>query len=257
VRPVEERNQALYLGLLDFRGTNIRGRQTSIAPVRFPNDFVETTCHIDLIKYDGVDFLSNGDTESSFAMDHNTVNQFTVDEVLITNGSRLESNTSLFRSDEIKRVRTLNSTVLSRDTFGLTYQVTAGELFEVNGCILDITGTGFQTPISVDAAKVLNTEFVGITDRPWDFTGSTELQVNAINSPITQALTFDLNPAKYYAHKIVDNVIGYSNTAPVAGTWTRGDRLYHLLASASSTEGFICVSSGTPGTWKTMGVTGA
>lgn len=47
--------------------------------------------------------------------------------------------------------------------------------------------------------------------------------------------------------------IGYSDSVPTTGNWARGDRLYHTNPSAGSYEGWVCVSSGTPGTWKTFG----
>jgi hypothetical protein len=34
---------------------------------------------------------------------------------------------------------------------------------------------------------------------------------------------------------------------------TRGERIYHDSPSASGTEGWVCVTTGTPGTWKTFG----
>lgn len=41
--------------------------------------------------------------------------------------------------------------------------------------------------------------------------------------------------------------------APTAGTWERGRRIYHATPSASGTEGWVCTSGGTPGTWKAFG----
>ena len=41
--------------------------------------------------------------------------------------------------------------------------------------------------------------------------------------------------------------------APASGTWRRGDRVWNTAPSASGTLGWICVTAGTPGTWKTFG----
>jgi hypothetical protein len=41
--------------------------------------------------------------------------------------------------------------------------------------------------------------------------------------------------------------------APVSGTWTRGDIFYDAEPSAGGFIGWVCVASGTPGTWKTFG----
>ena len=44
-----------------------------------------------------------------------------------------------------------------------------------------------------------------------------------------------------------------SNTAPTSGDWLRGDRIYSEVPSAGGNIGLVCVTSGTPGTWKTFG----
>ena len=42
--------------------------------------------------------------------------------------------------------------------------------------------------------------------------------------------------------------------APVAGTWARGDKVYDSSPSAGGNIGWVCVTAGTPGTWKEFGV---
>jgi hypothetical protein len=44
---------------------------------------------------------------------------------------------------------------------------------------------------------------------------------------------------------------------PVSGTWGRGDKIENPDSTAGGTEGWICVTPGTPGTWKTYGSIGA
>lgn len=41
--------------------------------------------------------------------------------------------------------------------------------------------------------------------------------------------------------------------APTTGTWRRGDRVYNRLPSAGGSVGWVCVTAGTPGTWKAFG----
>ena len=41
---------------------------------------------------------------------------------------------------------------------------------------------------------------------------------------------------------------------PTTGAWIRGDRIEQILPSAAGKIGFVCVTSGTPGTWKPFGV---
>lgn len=45
----------------------------------------------------------------------------------------------------------------------------------------------------------------------------------------------------------------YGDAAPVAGAWSRGDIVYIQAPSSGNFIGFVCVSGGTPGTWKTFG----
>lgn len=49
------------------------------------------------------------------------------------------------------------------------------------------------------------------------------------------------------------NHVGYVASIPTTGTYKRGDRLYNLSPSASGFIGWVCVTTGTPGTWKTFG----
>jgi len=44
-----------------------------------------------------------------------------------------------------------------------------------------------------------------------------------------------------------------SNVAPTSGNWKQGDRIYIETPGAGGTIGLVCVTSGTPGTWKTFG----
>jgi hypothetical protein len=44
---------------------------------------------------------------------------------------------------------------------------------------------------------------------------------------------------------------------PTTGTWAQGDILWNVTASAGGFAGWICVTAGTPGTWKTFGAISA
>lgn len=46
--------------------------------------------------------------------------------------------------------------------------------------------------------------------------------------------------------------VGYSTAAPTGGTWKRGDICWNTTPSAGGTPGWVCVTAGTPGTWKAM-----
>ncbi|WP_367645907.1 NosD domain-containing protein, partial [Paenarthrobacter ureafaciens] len=46
---------------------------------------------------------------------------------------------------------------------------------------------------------------------------------------------------------------GYGSAAPASGTWARGSTIWNTAPAASGAVGWICVTAGTPGTWKTFG----
>ena len=49
----------------------------------------------------------------------------------------------------------------------------------------------------------------------------------------------------------------FGSGAPGSGTWARGDVIYDTTPSASGFIGWVCVTAGTPGTWKTFGAISA
>lgn len=50
---------------------------------------------------------------------------------------------------------------------------------------------------------------------------------------------------------------GIGSAAPVAGTWSQGDIIYNSTPTAGGYVGWVCVSGGTPGTWKGFGAISA
>jgi len=50
------------------------------------------------------------------------------------------------------------------------------------------------------------------------------------------------------------HVHNYGSAAPTTGTWVQGDIVWNSAAAASGFVGWVCVTAGTPGTWKTFGV---
>jgi hypothetical protein len=45
----------------------------------------------------------------------------------------------------------------------------------------------------------------------------------------------------------------FDTAAPTTGTWVRGDIIWNVNPSAAGKVGFVCVTGGTPGTWKPFG----
>ena len=54
-----------------------------------------------------------------------------------------------------------------------------------------------------------------------------------------------------------DRVVTYGAAAPTTGTWVRGSIVFNDTPSAAGTVGFVCVTAGSPGTWKTFGTIAA
>ena len=48
------------------------------------------------------------------------------------------------------------------------------------------------------------------------------------------------------------NVMGWSDAIPTSGTWTKGDVVWNTLVASGGSTGWICITSGTPGTWKAI-----
>jgi len=46
----------------------------------------------------------------------------------------------------------------------------------------------------------------------------------------------------------------WGTAAPVSGTYTQGDIVWNTTPTASGNIGWVCVTGGTPGTWKTFGI---
>lgn len=54
-------------------------------------------------------------------------------------------------------------------------------------------------------------------------------------------------------YRLSNGQIGAYSAAPTTGTWERGSVVYNSAPSAGGTVGWVCVTAGTPGTWKTFG----
>lgn len=88
-------------------------------------------------------------------------------------------------------------------------------------------------------------------DTDWTVFNNNTCQSNGI----TTNLAFFEKVAVINGNAILDfgNRIMFASAAPISGTFTRGDKVYDNSPSASGNIGFVCVASGTPGTWKSFG----
>ena len=62
--------------------------------------------------------------------------------------------------------------------------------------------------------------------------------------------------SSYIYGNVVDDTLERSS-APTTGTWAVGDKVYNSVPSASGNIGWVCVTAGTPGTWKSYGTISA
>lgn len=51
--------------------------------------------------------------------------------------------------------------------------------------------------------------------------------------------------------------VSYACSIPTVGSWTQGDIVYNVTATAGGFIGWVCVATGSPGTWKTFGAISA
>ena len=51
-----------------------------------------------------------------------------------------------------------------------------------------------------------------------------------------------------------DRIIGNADSVPTTGSHARGEVVFNNQASAEGKVGWVCVSGGSPGTWKAFGV---
>lgn len=82
--------------------------------------------------------------------------------------------------------------------------------------------------------------------------------VSSVDTRPTQAQSIyqggDIDYATYpYGSRNGNNFTVYGSAAPSAGTWIVGDKVINTAPVAGGTVGWVCTTSGSPGTWKTFG----
>ncbi len=158
----------------------------------------------------------------------------------------------------------------------------------LGGMFGPVTGTGYflidgKTP-SISATlngatiNIGKGELLGLVDADtpqWPYrlkyaTGSWYLDwANLSSSKCVKLYTRTATPAHGYARDMsgANGGIGFpngfygggmkyrgeANAAPTSGTWLQGDIIYNLQPAAGGYLGWVCVSGGSPGTWKAFG----
>lgn len=92
------------------------------------------------------------------------------------------------------------------------------------------------------------TSHAGVIAGLQDSSSTQNTQINNLTqSSYDQGLRIGAIESQFAGHAFV-----YGTEAPLDGTWGQGDIVWNSAPVAGGTPGWVCVSSGTPGTWKAM-----
>ena len=80
---------------------------------------------------------------------------------------------------------------------------------------------------------------------------STGITVLVWNSPVSGYANIGVQGA---VGRSTRSAIVYINSIPTTGTWNVGDIAYNIAPASAGYIGWVCTTSGTPGTWKTFGL---
>lgn len=138
--------------------------------------------------------------------------------------------------------------------FGIYVAGTSSDLKIEGNKVTDSAGNmkyGLYMVTGQSTTVIRNNEFSGATDygarldstvtiKEWANNVCAGTIGSILNFP--SALTVKGDPATYTA-----------TAAPTSGTWTRGDKVWNRTPSANGAFGWVCIASGTPGTWSSFG----
>ena len=84
------------------------------------------------------------------------------------------------------------------------------------------------------------------------FIDGTAIFVDCSHNSYNTNLLAACNKGGFFDFSSAGNRVAYLNSVPTTGTWRQGDIVYETDPTAGGTPGYVCVVSGTPGTWKAM-----
>lgn len=137
-----------------------------------------------------------------------------------------------------------------------------------NNHILSYAGVTCPYGIYAEFAQGVNNAITGNSINNFSIN---DIKINAIGGTITgntclSAITDNIqalglvsnNTGTVYYYRAINYAtvglikITYDEAVPTTGTWTQGDICYKVNPVASGVPGWVCVATGTPGTWKAM-----
>ncbi|MDP4160854.1 MAG: right-handed parallel beta-helix repeat-containing protein [Bacillota bacterium] len=130
-------------------------------------------------------------------------------------------------------------------------------IVEGNHCIGASNGSGISSSGAINTNCIIRNNLIDGFKYGLSLTGdnnysnlvSNNLSLNCITDPYALGGKF-LNEITHKGKKIAYE----DTTAPTVGTWTRGDKVYLHSPSAGGYIGYVCITSGSPGTWKGFGL---
>jgi parallel beta-helix repeat protein len=203
-------------------------------------------------RYIGIGVGSTGGTTRNLSVNGNTVNGTTLSRgIYLSDCSNID----------------LRSNVVNQAATGgiFTTSSVTGYLRAIGNTVTDAdtTATASTAAINIgspsasvtfDANTVIDT--LGNISLSWNLGAVTDLNYGSTNRPAAgKAVSLPSDPSSRPHTMQSGNT--EANAAPTTGTWNRGDRVWNTQPTAGGTAGWVCVTSGSPGTWKTFGVIGA
>lgn len=129
-------------------------------------------------------------------------------------------------------------------------------LEDTTGALTSSDAFPFTLPVSLDTTKIsFWTDIMLICE------GNQVLRiVNAIQEPVAvkgYRARVDIGPYLINEDQTLTYPVQvYSTSAPITGTWQRSSIVWNITPTASGNIGWVCITAGSPGTWKTFGVIG-
>ena len=122
---------------------------------------------------------------------------------------------------------------------------------------------------NVDGDHVAGTQFLGWdnVDKSWALGKhanldariamkvTTDLTANTFGRSVIPKGGFAYFPRGFFLGNTFNGrFLNLATTAPLTGSFARGDLVLNIAPSATGTLGWVCVTSGTPGTWTPLAV---
>ena len=149
-------------------------------------------------------------------------------------------------------VSTANTITISGSAFGALIRVgdaarvTVASLVDLDNTVIDTSSDAFFTVSPADTSQIEVQKYA---------------YVAAVSNPAPNGSDSDFSQPyklRFFNGNVRTDTRGgktyiFDTAAPVSGTWVQGDTVTNTSPTAGGYIGWVCVTGGTPGTWKTFG----